>query len=188
MHQTDRGTYRKDESAFRKFRRSCLGKIVIALVVFILLLIVAWLTNPSDKKMREEMDDNIKQSIWSRDSITADGLDIFVSNVGHTFTHWNDSVTDDMKNRWRRFNDNNRKDYYDHTFFTTMYINCNFKGVTKRVGLGIFGLVIPLVDFNQFVPREGPMPDYQDPKLIQGTENEEYFGTTTVDVFRWEGE
>jgi hypothetical protein len=70
------------------------------------LLIIAWITNPSEKKMIDEMDDNIKQSIWSRDSIEADGLDIFVSNIGHTFTHWSDSVTEDMKSRLRRFNQN----------------------------------------------------------------------------------
>ena len=188
MNQTENSEFRTKESPFKQFRRTCLGKIVIALGIFIILLIIAWITNPSEKKMIDEMDDNIKQSIWSRDSIEADDLDIFVSNIGHTFTHWSDSVTEDMKSRLRRFNQNNKKDYYNHTFFTTMFINCNFKGVTKRVGLGIFGMVIPLVDFNQFVPREGPLPDYDNPKLIGGGDSEEYFGTTTVDVFRWEGE
>ena len=188
MEQMENGEFRTKESVFKQFRHTCLGKIVIALVIFVILLIIAWLTNPSDTKMRTEMEDNIKQSIWSRDSIEADGLDIFVSNIGHTFTHWSDSVTEDMKSRMHRFNNNNRKEYYDHTFFTTMHINCNFKGVDKRVGLGIFGMVIPLVDFNQFVPREGPLPNYDNPRLVGGGEGEEYFGTTTVDVFRWEGE
>lgn len=188
MQQTENDEFRTKESAFKQFKHTCLGKVIIVLAIFVILLVIAWLTNPSEVKMRDEMEDNIQQSIWSRDSIEADGLDVFVSNIGHTFTHWSDSVTEDMKNRMRRFNNNNKKEYYDHTFFTTMHINCNFKGETKRVGLGIFGFVIPLVDFNQFVPREGPLPNYENPKLIQGGEGDEYFGTTTVDVFRWEGE
>jgi hypothetical protein len=106
MNQTENSEFRTKESPFKQFRRTCLGKIVIALGIFIILLIIAWITNPSEKKMIDEMDDNIKQSIWSRDSIEADDLDIFVSNIGHTFTHWSDSVTEDMKSRLRRFNQN----------------------------------------------------------------------------------
>ena len=49
-------------------------------------------------------------------------------------------------------------------------------------------MVIPMVDFIQFVPREGPLPSHDDIRLIGGGEGDEYFGTTTVDVFRWEGE
>ena len=188
IEQIENGEFRTKESAFKQFRHTCLGKIVIALVIFVILLIIAWLTNPSEMKMRTEMEDNIKQSIWSRDSIEADGLDIFVSCIGHTFTHWNDSVTEDMKSRMRRFNQNPQY-FYRNTFTSTMRLTCGFKGVTEKlVGLGIFGMVIPLVDFNQFVPREGPLPSHDDIRLIGGGEGEEYFGTTTVDVFRWEGE
>lgn len=188
MQQTENGEFRTKESPIKLFLHTCLGKIVLALVVFVILLVVALLTNPTDKKMRDEMEDNIKQSIWSRDSIEVDDLDIFVSNIGHTFTHWSDSVTIDMKNRMRRFN-TNTKIFERKTFYSTMRLTCGFKGVyEKLVGLGIFGMVVPLVDFNQFVPREGPLPNYDNPRLIQGGEGEEYFGTTTVDVFRWEGE
>lgn len=189
MEQTENGEFRTKESAFKQFRHTCLGKIVIALVVFAILLIIAWLTNPSDMKMRTEMEDNIKQSIWSRDSIETDGLDIFIGNIGHTFTHWSDSVTTDMKDRMHRFNENNTVAFYDNTFFSTMRLSYRLKDVNdKLVGIGIFGMVIPLVDFNQFIPSETPMPNYDNPSLVGGGESEEYFGTTTVDVFRWEGE
>ncbi len=188
MEQLDRGSYRTKESAFKKFSHTCLGKVVIALGILVILLIIAWLTNPSEKKMKEEMDDNIKQSIWSRDSINADALDIFVSNIQHTFTHFKDSVTADMKVRMARFERENKKTFYDHTFFSTMYITCGFKGITTRCGIGIFGMVIPTEDFNKFIPREGPMTDHEDPRLIQDGGDDEYFGTTHVDIFRWEGE
>lgn len=35
---------------------------------------------------------------------------------------------------------------------------------------------------------ENQLPSHDGPLIIQGDEGEEYFGTTTVDVFRWEGE
>ena len=183
MHQTDRGEYRKDKPAAKAFKR--IGIVVGTLVV---LLILAWLTNPTEKKMRDEMDDNIRQSIWSRDSINADGLDIFLSNVSHSFTHFSDSITNEMKNRWNRFEENNKKEYFRHTLFSTMYITCGFRGITTRCGIGIFGLVIPTVDFNQFIP---PLPIYHDSipsTSIQSPGDDEYYGTTTVDIFRWEGE
>ena len=185
MHQTDRGSYRKNESVFKQFRRSCLGKVVISAVVMVIILIIAWLTNPSDKKMRAEMLDNIRQSIESRDSIEADWMDVFVSNIGHTFTHA-DSLPN--KERLDLFNKFNRLEYYHHTFFSTMYVFSTLTSEYERCGIGIFGLVIPTVNFNKFLPREGPMRSEYNQPLIQGGENEEYFGETHVDVFRYEGE
>lgn len=35
---------------------------------------------------------------------------------------------------------------------------------------------------------ENQHPSYDSPQIIHGGEGDEYFGTTTVDVFRWEGE
>ncbi len=189
MHQTDRGSYRTNESAFKKFRRSCLGKIVIALGVLVIILLIALITKPSDEKMKREMDDNIKQSLWSRDSITADGMDIFVSNIGHTFSHFDAStpITKDMKYRldslFFKYNDTV---YYNHAFFRTMFVNNHLGRTPERAGVGIFGLVIPTVDFNKFIPRDAERKEYNEP-LIKGGDNEEYYGTTTVDVFHYEG-
>ena len=188
MYQTDRGEYRTKESAFKQFRKSCLGKIVIALGVFVILLIIAALTKPSVNKMREKMEDNIRQSIWARDSINADGLDIFVSNIGHTFSSFSDPVTDEMRQRWDLFIASNDTSYYVHPFYTTMRIKSHYDQDDERCGIGIFGLVIPTVNFNRFVPRGGPWRNYENPTLYKGEESEEYFGTTTVEPFHWEGE
>lgn len=196
MYQNDRGSYRTKESGFKKFRHSCLGKIVIALGVVVVMLVVAALTNPSYKKMKEDMEDNIRQSIWSRDSITADEMDIFMSCIGHTFTTFSDSVTQDMKNRWKLFIANadttGKKDndlgYRNHLFFTTLDARNNLNSKEVCCGVGIFGLVIPLVDFNKFLPREVPLIDYDNKPLIEQTVPEEYYGETHVDVFRYEGE
>jgi hypothetical protein len=187
MHQTDRGEYRTKESAFKQFRHTCLGKIVIALGIFVLLLVLAWITNPSHKRMQEKMEDNIKESIWSRDSITADDMDIFVSCIGHTFTSFTDSVTDDMRNRWNLFIMYNDTAFYDHTFFSTMYVFNKLRSEHERCGVGIFGMVIPTADFNRFIPRDGERKEYNKPLIQQNVEEDPYFGETHVDVFHWEG-
>ena len=196
MYQNDRGNYRTKESGFKQFRRSCLGQIVIALCVFAVLLVIAAITNPSYKSMKEGMEDNIKESIWARDSITADEMDIFMSCIEHTFTHFTDSVTVDMKKRWELFIANadttgkkdNELGYRDHLFFTTLDARNNLNSQEVCCGLGIFGMVIPLVDFNKFLPREMPRVDYENKPLIKQSVPEEYYGETHVDIFRYEGE
>ena len=56
-------------------------------------------------------------------------------------------------------------------------------------GIGIFGLVIPTDNFNRFLPREGPMrKEYNEPLIQQSRQDEEYYGETNVDIFRYEGE
>lgn len=186
MHQTDRGTYRTNESMFKQFRHSCLGKLVITLGILVVLLVIAAITNPSEKKMRNEMLDNIRQSIESRDSIEADWMDVCVSNIGHTFTHA-DSLPN--KERLALFNKYNEQEYYDHTFFSTMYVFNTLTSERVRCGIGIFGLVIPTDNFNRFLPREGPMrKEYNEPLIQQSRQDEEYFGETHVDIFRYEGE
>jgi hypothetical protein len=197
MYQTDRGTYRTNQNMFKQFRQSCLGKIAIAMGIVVVLLIIAAISNPSYKKMKDGMEDNIKQSIWSRDSITADGMDIFMSNIGHTFSRFNDSVTTDMQRRWEMFisyadstgKPGNGLGYKSHLFWSTFNLRDNLRSEEVCAGIGIFGMVIPLVDFNKFLPREGPVIDYDNKPLIehQGTDDE-YYGETPVDIFRYEGE
>ena len=186
MYQTegDNSSYRTKESGFKQFRRSCLGKIVIAAGVFVILLIIAWLTNPSEKKMWTEMLDNIRQSIESRDSIEADWMDVFVSNIGNIF-----SKADGEPNQARLdlFNKFNIQEYYDNTFFSTMHVYNSVRAQDEVCGIGIFGLVIPLANFNKFLPREGPMrTEYNQPLIEPSGNGDEYYGETNVDVFHYQ--
>ena len=186
MYQTDRGTYRTRESAFKQFRHSCLGKLVMAVAFIVILLFIAWMTNPTEEKMRAEMLDNIRQSIESRDSIQADWMDIVVSNAVHTFT-----TADSLPNKERLdlFNKYNVQEYFDNSFYSTMYVLNTLSSQEELGGVGLFGLVIPTVNFNRFLPREGPMhKEYNEPLIKQGPQDDEYYGETHVDVFRYEGE
>ena len=184
MYQTeDNSSYRTKESGFKQFRRSCLGKIVMAAAVLVILLIIAWLTNPSEQKMRAEMLDNIRQSIESRDSIEADWMDIFVSNIGHTFTK---ADGEPNKARLDLFNKFNQQEYFDNTFFSTMHVYNSVRAQDEVCGIGIFGLVIPVANFNKFLPREGPMRTEYNQPLIQPSGGDDYYGETNVDVFHYQ--
>jgi len=141
------------------------------------------------------MEDNIKQSIWSRDSITADGMDIFMSCIGHTFTRFSETATKEMEERWQLFiewADTTQTDispdlgYKDHLLWSTLVAHNKLSSEEVTCGIGIFGLVIPLVDFNKFIPREGPMIEYNNAPLIEQTGDEEYYGETHVGVFHYQ--
>ena len=166
---------KKNDSLFYLFTHSCLGRLIITGVILAVLSVIAYLTCPTEEKMRAEMDDNIKQCIEERDSVTSDWTETMVKNTRYMFTTADSVLThpDDL----RIFYEFNALTYYDHALFSTMYIHNSFHIDGKRCALGLFGLVIPLVDFNEFLLREGPMFNENKrpaPDLSRGSE--EFFG------------
>ena len=87
MQQTDRGNYRTHESLMHEFWHSCLGKLVFLAAIIGVILIIAALTVPDEKTMKEEMTDNIRQCIEANDSIKTDWIDDAINNIGYIFTH-----------------------------------------------------------------------------------------------------
>ncbi|MBR0050093.1 MAG: hypothetical protein IJP74_12385 [Prevotella sp.] len=176
MYQPDRGNYNKKESYGHMVSHSCLGRLVILGALFCALLLVAYLTVPSNETMREEMTDNIIQCISENDSIKTDGIDAFINNIGYIFTNCDSA---DVNNEMiANFNKYNKMEIYKHPFFSTAYIHNNFRPEGTRVGFGMFGLVIPTVNFNDFLLRVGPMHKGYDQRLIkqQNYERGLYFG------------
>lgn len=189
MYQTDRGDFRNQESLFKAFRHSCLGRFIIGLVILAILAFIAFLTCPSEKYMRDEMEDNIRQCIEERDSLHTDWTEVTVMNTRYMFTKA-DSV---VKNQdaLDLFNKYNRTEYYNNTFFSTMHIYNSFYIEGKRCGIGIFGLVIPTVNFNDFLLRIGPgFKEYKRPSVNINYDSEEYFGSNPDlgGVFEYNGE
>ncbi|MBQ8463442.1 MAG: hypothetical protein IJ544_04920 [Prevotella sp.] len=190
MYQNNRGEFRKQESLFGEFRHSCLGRLIIIGGILGILAVIAWLTNPSEQTMREEMNDNIRQWIQENDSLNTDGIDDAVQNTGFIFTSADSVDTPEQKQMLESFEKHNRLVYFDHTLFSTMHIYNSFHVEGKRCGIGVFGLVIPTVNFNDFLLREGPMrKDYNQP-VIRNYGNDEYFGENPDlgGVFRYDGE
>ncbi len=184
MNQDENGDYRKKMTLSQFLFHSCLGRLVLTLGILLVLFIIACLSNPSPNKMKVEMWDNIRQSLECEDPLDQDGIDVFVNNFGFTFTSADPEVNEELR---KEFLDNNDTIFYDHLFFSTMYVNNHFGMEPERCGLGIFGLVIPTANFKRFLPQDIP---HSDPgqQLVPGAENEEYFGETPVDIFRYEGE
>ncbi len=181
MYQNDRGAYRTKESLFSMFYHTCMGKLVILAAILGCVGLVAHLTRPSEKKMRAEMIDNIRQCIEKPDSIYTDAIDDVVANVGYIFTSA-DSVVD--KELMDNFNKHNRLEYYKRTFYSSMHVYNNFHTEGLRCGIGIFGIVIPTLNFNDLLLRVGPVRRDYDQKPIDSDGDSEYFGETPDLIFR----
>ena len=85
----------------------------------------------------------------------------------------------------------NRLEYYDHTLFSTIRLYNNYRIEGVRCAVGIFGMVIPTANFNDFLLRVGPVrKDYNQPVVTNPGGDEEYFGENPDlgGVFRYEGE
>jgi hypothetical protein len=175
MYQSDRGSYRTKESLPGMFLNSCLGRIIILGVIMGLLSVIAYITCPSEQKMREQMIDNIRQCIESRDSINTDWIDDAVANAGYIFTEAGPNVNKELLDN---FNHYNRMVYYNHGLYSSMHIYNNFHIEGLRGGIGIFGIVIPTLNYNDLLLRDGPVrsKDYNQP-IIQYSGDDEYFGS-----------
>jgi len=166
MQQTDRGNYRTHESLMHEFWHSCLGKLVFLAAIIGVILIIAALTVPDEKTMKEEMTDNIRQCIEANDSIKTDWIDDAINNIGYIFTHADSIANQEIL---KNFNKYNKLEIYPHTFYSTALLHNNFRPEGIRVGVGVFGIVIPTVNFNDFLFRIGPMHKGYDQKIIQRT-------------------
>lgn len=177
MKQTDRGSYRTDESVSGMFYHSCLGKLIILGLFVAFILFLANQTVPDEETMMNETTDNIYQCIAANDSIQRDWIDDAVSNVGNIFTQA-DSLPDEstLKNFYKY----NRLEYHRHPFYATVLLFNNFRPNGVRAGVGLFGTVIPTVNFSDFLLRIGPIHKGYNQKLIEGPRmnrvDQEYFG------------
>jgi hypothetical protein len=166
MQKTDRGNYKAHGSFGQVFMRSCLGKITILVAVFVTLLIIAHISVPDEQTMMTEMDDNIRQCIETNDSIKTDWIDDAVNNIGYIFTHA-DSIPN--KEIIDNFYEYNTMKFYQHPFYSTVLLHNNFKPEGIRIGIGIFGIVIPKVSFKDFLFKIGPMHKGYDQKPVKAT-------------------
>ncbi len=164
MDQFNRNNYKKD-SILHEFLNSCLGKIVILGIVALVLLIIAIMTVPTDEVMKTEMEDNIRECLQANDSIRGDIIDDVVNNASHIFTVA-DSTMDDHE-IWKTYNKYNELRIYRHAFYSTALIHNNMRPNGVRVGIGIFGIVIPTVYYSDLLLRTGAIRREFNQKLLQ---------------------
>jgi hypothetical protein len=166
MEQTDRGNYRTKETLFQAFYHSCLGKLVILAAFMGVLLVIAYLSVPDEETMMAEMNDNIRQCIEANDSIKTDWIDDAVNNIGYIFTHADSIPNQEILNNFEQYN---KLEYHRHAFYASTLLHNNFRPEGIRVGIGMFGVVVPTVNFNDFLFKLGPMHRGYDQAPIRST-------------------
>ena len=157
--------YRSNETAKDAFMHSCLGKLTILGGIILLLLAIALFTNPSEKEMAIEMDDNVLQCLEENDSIQGDKIDDYVNNIGHAFTKADTTeIFPDLIKAYRTLN---RMEVYHHSLYNTAYLFNNMHPQGIRIGIGAFGMVLPTVAYEDILLNVGPMHKGYNQKIIQ---------------------
>lgn len=164
--QTNKSEYHKETLA-AEIKKSCLAKVIMLVAVMLLLMLSAKLTIPSDEQMMYGTLDGVCQCIQNSHGVPGDKSDDIVRNGIATVSHETDSAKKDtILADFKKFN---RVEIYHHTFFSTAYIISNFNSRGARAAVGIFGLVIPTVNFNDFVLRNGPIRKEYNQRIIKQT-------------------
>ena len=164
--QTNKSEYHKETLA-AEIKKSCLAKVIMLVAVMLLLMLSAKLTIPSDEQMMYGTLDGVCQCIQDSHGVPGDKSDDIVRNGIATMSHETDSAKKDtILADFKKFN---RVEIYHHTFFSTAYIISNFNSRGARAAVGIFGLVIPTVNFNDFVLRNGPIRKEYNQRIIKQT-------------------
>ena len=164
--QTNKSEYHKETLA-AEIKKSCLAKVIMLVAVMLLLMLSAKLTIPSDEQMMYGTLDGVCQCIQDSHGVPGDKSDDIVRNGIATVSHETDSAKKDtILADFKKFN---RVEIYHHTFFSTAYIISNFNSRVARAAVGIFGLVIPTVNFNDFVLRNGPIRKEYNQRIIKQT-------------------
>ena len=154
MRQADRGTYEKD-SYSKELGRSCLFKIFKLGGVIILLLIIAILTVPTEKRMKKGAFDAVVLCILGDLVGEQDRADDFARNMSSMVTRL-DSTSNNIE-QVVTFSKLNTMEVYNHLFYSTLYIHNSARPQGVRAAIGIFGLFIPTVGSNDFLLNIEPM-------------------------------
>ena len=173
MEQDTRNSYRTKQSVAQQFFHSCLGRIIISLVVLGILFVIAVLTVPSNEKMEREMMDNIRQCIQDNDSIKGDGIDDAVANLTRIFTEADTTYND--KEVMEAFHEYNTLEICPHSFYSTALLLNNLNTAGTRIGIGIFNTVIPTIKYSDIVLFVNVIKSYKE-KLIEPALQDDYVG------------
>ena len=81
-------------------------------------------------------------------------------------------------------------EYHHHAFYSTMYLHNNYRPQGTRAGIGIFGMVLPTVNFNDLILRVAPIHKGYDKRIMQNIYYEDqYFGENpNVNEYHYKGD
>ena len=165
MYQAENTNFKTNQSFTQEFTRSCLGRIIIAGVILLVAMLVAYFTAPKEDDMNMEMTDNIMQCLEVNSENKGDAVDDYVHNLAFVFTTADTTMI--PKDILETYYKHNRLESYRHTFFSTTYIHNNMHPEGTRVGVGVFGLIIPTVLYKDILLDVGPVHKGYEQKLNQ---------------------
>ena len=165
MYQAENTNFKTNRSFTQEFTRSCLGRIIIAGVILLVAMLVAYFTAPKEDDMNMEMTDNIMQCLEVNTDNKGDVVDDIVHNLAFVFTTADTTMI--PKDILETYYKHNRLESYRHTFFSTTYIHNNMHPEGTRVGVGVFGLIIPTVLYKDILLDVGPIHKGYEQKLNQ---------------------
>lgn len=174
MEQDAKNSYRTQQSVAQEFYHSCLGRIVILIAILLVLFVIAVITVPSEAKMQSEMMDDILECIHDNDSIKGDGIDDTIANFGRIFSEADSTEAD--KELLEAFNKYNKLEIYRHSFYSTARLRNNLSAEGIRVGVGIFGFVIPTIKYSDIILFVSTFKNYNKERLIDPPSQDEYVG------------
>lgn len=164
MADNQNQSFKTKQNLMQEFFHSCFGKILILFAVFALLMLIALFSRPSKEQVTLEMQDNIRECLQENDSIRRDGVDDAVNNFFNIFTEAEKTPNDsDLVAAYRKYN---RLEVYPHTFYTTARIINNIHTSGVRVGIGIFGVVIPTISYRDLVLFVNPIKNYNKTRIV----------------------
>jgi hypothetical protein len=165
MEPSNKSTYKK-QSMSKEFASSCLGKIIILAVIILILLVVALITVPSVEETQKEMEDNIRECIQDNYEKRCDPVDEVFNNIRRPFTEADTTFND--KEIMELFYRNNHIEIYRHTLFTTCRVSNHLHPEGMREGIGIFGVVLPFLNYDDFLMTEGNVRGKNVDRIIEG--------------------
>ncbi|MCH5308076.1 MAG: hypothetical protein J1E37_08295 [Prevotella sp.] len=173
MEQFNKDTYKK-ETLLQEFFHSCLGKVIIVAAIAILLFIIAVLTVPSGEKMRAETIDNIHQCLQENDSLMNDDIDETFNNIVRTLSKADTTLTN--PETLKAFYAYNTLTIDKHASYSAAILHNTRHPQGVCVGVGVFGVVISTVEYEDLVLELGPAHGDYLQRLVPPPAIDEDFG------------
>lgn len=190
MDQFNSASYKK-KNLLQEFFHSCLGRIVIFLLVLLGLYIFAIITRPSNKMMLEETLDNIHECLQDNDSIKGDEIDEVFHNIARTISTADTTQTN--PELYKAFKKYNQLEVYNHGFFKTVHVINGIYPQGRRISIGFFQTVISTLSFEDLVVNTGAARgDFNKrlnaPPVEHEEEDDEPIGDLNVEPYHYQGD
>ncbi|MGN1263723.1 MAG: hypothetical protein ACI4TW_06770 [Prevotella sp.] len=168
--ETNNGLYNQKRTPMQEFFHSCLGRIVIAVVAVTAILFLAHISIPPDEEFTQKVNENIQICIKENTLMKSDIIDDIVRNTTAIFTTTGKNQDSTIMSDFNKYN---KLVIHRHAFYSTARIYNNKKMEGTRSCIGIFGIVIPTVTYNDMVLSVEPLRKEYDQKLIQNDSEDE---------------